>query len=150
MNIGQVAEAAGLTAKAIRHYESLGLVIPRRQPGNDYRDYTLQDLDHLRFLQRSRAVGFSLDEAGQLLEMYRNPKRNSSEVKAMVTEKLAQIDQQWLTLNHVRQTLMTMAAECAGDDSSDCAIINHLAEKPAEVKATYRMPFTLVDVSQER
>lgn len=144
MNIGQVAEATGLTAKAIRHYESLGLVVPDRQLSNDYRAYSLQDVDDLRFLQRSRAVGFSLDEAGQLLEFYRNPKRNSAEVHALVIEKLARLDQQWLTLNLMRQTLTEMAAECAADDSSNCAIINHLAEKPVNT-----MPFTLVEVSNE-
>lgn len=145
MNIGQAAEATGLTAKAIRHYESLGLVIPGRQESNDYRHYSLQDIDDLRFLQRARAVGFSLDEAGQLLEFYRNPKRNSAEVHSLVMEKLASLDQQWLTLNLMRQTLSEMAAQCAADDSSDCAIINHLAKKPM----VNTMPFTLVEVPNE-
>ncbi len=129
MNIGQAAEATGLTAKAIRHYESLGLVVPKRQE-NDYRDYNLQNVEDLRFLQRARAVGFSLDEAGQLLELYRNPQRHSAQVKALVTAKLQQLDQQWLILNQMRQTLASMADQCAGDDSSHCAIINQLAEAP--------------------
>jgi MerR family transcriptional regulator, copper efflux regulator len=145
MNIGQAAEATGLTAKAIRHYESLGLVVPDRQAGNDYRHYSLQDVDDLRFLQRARTVGFSLDEAGQLLDFYRNPKRNSAEVHALVMEKLSRLDQQWLTLNLMRQTLTEMAAECTANESSDCAIINHLAEKPV----VNIMPFTLVEVSDE-
>lgn len=140
MNIGQAAEATGLTAKAIRHYESLGLVVPRRQE-NDYRDYSLQNIEDLRFLQRARAVGFSLDEAGQLLELYRDPKRQSATVKLLVTAKLQQLDQQWITLNQMRETLMSMANQCAGDESSHCAIINQLAETPEPAP----MRFKLVD-----
>jgi len=145
MNIGQVAEATGLTTKAVRHYESLGLVVPSRHEANDYRQYSLQDVDDLRFLQRARAVGFSLEEAGQLLDFYRNPQRKSAEVHALVVEKMSKLDQQWLALNLMRQTLSKMAAECAADDASDCAIINHLAEKPI----VNNMPFTLVEVSNE-
>jgi MerR family copper efflux transcriptional regulator len=145
MNIGQVAEATGLTAKAVRHYESLGLVVPIRHEANDYRQYSLQDVDDLRFLQRARAVGFSLEEAGQLLDFYRNPQRKSAEVHALVMEKLSKLDQQWLALNLMRQTLSKMVAECAAGDASDCAIINQLAEKPV----VNIMPFTLVEVSDE-
>lgn len=145
MNIGQVAEATGLTTKAVRHYESLGLVVPSRHEANDYRQYSLQDVDDLRFLQRARAVGFSLEEAGQLLDFYRNPQRKSAEVHALVVEKMSKLDQQWLALNLMRQTLSKMATECAADDASDCAIINHLADKPV----VNNMPFTLVEVSNE-
>lgn len=140
MNIGQAAEATGLTAKAIRHYEALGLVVPKRQD-NDYRDYSLQDLEDLRFLQRTRAVGFGLEEARQLLDLYRNPHRRSAEVKALVSKKLAQVDEQWLILNQLRQTLTEMQNACAGDESSDCAIINQLGETPSS--KPFR--FTLVE-----
>ena len=139
MNIGQAAEATGLTSKAIRHYETLGLVVPRRQEGNDYRDYNLQDLEELRFLQRARAVGFSLEEARQLLQLFRNPHRRSAEAKSLVTGKLAQLDQQWLILNQVRQTLMDMAQACSGNESNDCAIISQLSDSLADNPMRFRV-----------
>ncbi len=129
MNIGQVAEATGLTTKAIRHYELLGLVVPERSSGNRYRHYSLQDVDELRFLQRSRSVGFSLEESGQLLDLYRRPEQNTVATQSLLMDKLARLDQQWLVLNHMRQILTAMIAR-SGDV---------VTEKP-----TNAMPFTLV------
>ncbi len=142
MNIGQVAEATGLTTKAIRHYEMLGLVVPERSSGNSYRNYSLQDLEELRFLQRSRSVGFSLDESGQLLDLYRHPERNTLAAKSLLMDKLAQLDQQWLTLNHLRQTLASMAAGYLGEGEEDV-----ISEKPDKEKPANSMPFTLIGVS---
>ena len=81
MNIGQAAARSDLSAKTIRYYEDIGLVVPRRQSGNDYRDYTDTDIEQLSFLQRARAVGFGLDECRELLELFRNPQRQAADVK---------------------------------------------------------------------
>ncbi len=145
MNIGQVAEATGLTAKAIRHYESQGLVVPERQLGNQYRRYSLQDVDHLRFLQRARAVGFSLEDARQLLDVYRNPNRNSAEVHALVKKKLSTLDQQWLAVNVMRDTLMNMAAQSLTQENSAGAINPSKSDMPL----SKTMPFTLIEVPHE-
>lgn len=151
MNISQAAQACGLPNKTIRYYEEIGLVVPMRQEGNDYRVYSLADIAQLRFLQRARAVGFSLDECRELLALYSNPQRRCAEVKALVNEKIIQVDQQLIALNAMRETLMTMANECAGDDTSDCAIINQLAVTESPVmKRSSSMAFTLVDVPDER
>ncbi|WP_084617943.1 Cu(I)-responsive transcriptional regulator [Cellvibrio sp. OA-2007] len=150
MNISQAAQACGLPNKTIRYYEEIGLVVPMRQEGNDYRVYSLADIAQLRFLQRARAVGFSLDECRELLALYSNPQRRCAEVKALVNEKIIQVDQQLIALNAMRETLITMANECAGDDTSDCAIINQLAVTESPVmKRPSSMAFTLVDVPDE-
>jgi MerR family transcriptional regulator, copper efflux regulator len=137
MNIGQVADATGLTAKAIRHYELLGLVVPERS-GNSYRHYSLQDVDELRFLQRFRAVGFSLEESGQLLDLYRDPEQKTAETRPLLMEKLAYLDQQWLALNQVRQTLAEMLSSNDKEASS----------MPEKEQAN-AMPFRLVGVSDD-
>lgn len=151
MNISQAAQACGLPNKTIRYYEEIGLVVPMRQEGNDYRIYTMQDVAQLRFLQRARAVGFSLDECRELLALYANPQRRCGQVKALVDEKIIQVDQQLIALHAMRDTLVEMANECAGDDTSDCAIINQLAvaESP-QLKRPSPMAFTLVDVPVKR
>lgn len=151
MNISQAAQACGLPNKTIRYYEEIGLVVPGRQEGNDYRVYSLNDVAQLRFLQRARAVGFSLDECRELLALYANPQRRCGQVKALVSEKIAQVDQQLIALHAIRDTLVGMAKECAGDDTSDCAIINQLAiAESAPSKRPPTMPFTLVDVPGTR
>jgi MerR family copper efflux transcriptional regulator len=151
MNIGQAAQACGLPNKTLRYYEEIGLVVPMRQAGNEYRVYSWADVAQLRFLQRARAVGFSLDECRELLVLYANPQRRCGEVKALVSEKISQVDQQLIALHAMRDTLIDMANECAGDDSSDCAIINQLAiaQSPA-LKKLSSMSFTLVDEPDSR
>ncbi len=151
MNISQAAQACGLPNKTIRYYEEIGLVIPGRQEGNDYRVYSLSDVAQLRFLQRARAVGFSLDECRELLALYANPQRRCGQVKALVNEKIIQVDQQLIALHAMRDTLVGMANECAGDDTSDCAIINQLSvAESVAVKRASSMAFTLVEVSGDR
>lgn len=140
MNIGQAAANSGLATKTVRYYEEIGLVTPARCANNDYRDYSASDVEHLRFLQRARAVGFGLDVCRELLELYRNPERRCSQVKTLVLDKIQQIEQQLHQLSELKFTLTAMADSCPGDSSSDCTIIETLS-KPAF------MPFTLVESS---
>lgn len=144
MNIGQAAARSGLAAKTVRYYEEIGLVKPARCATNDYRNYSPRDIDHLRFLQRARAVGFGLDVCRELLELYRNPERRCSQVKLLVLEKIEQLEQQLRELTELKHILTSMANNCAGDDSRDCSIIETLA-KPAPSF----MSFTLVEPNHE-
>ncbi len=127
MNISQAAEVSGLSTKAIRYYEELGLVVPARDANNSYRVYSTQDVDRLSFLQRARAVGFDLEVCRELLTLYANPQRRCEQVKALVVEKLLHIDNQVAALMKMRGTLEKMAGDCAGDSTSNCAIINQLS-----------------------
>ena len=51
MNIKQASKQSGVSAPNIRFYEKEGLLNPARLPGNDYRDYTEQDIRALRFIR---------------------------------------------------------------------------------------------------
>jgi MerR family transcriptional regulator, copper efflux regulator len=144
MNIGQAAIESGLVAKTVRYYEEIGLVIPARCAGNDYRDYSKTDVDHLLFLQRARAVGFGLDVCRELLELYRNPERRCSQVKILVLDKIQQINQQVQALEALKLTLTDMANKCPGDDSANCSIIATFAAP----MSTF-MPFMLVETAHE-
>ncbi|PZV36299.1 hypothetical protein B5V02_24270 [Mesorhizobium kowhaii] len=61
MNIGIASERSGLPSKMIRYYEDIGLLRPTRTD-NGYRDYSVADIHRLRFLQRSRSRGFSVED----------------------------------------------------------------------------------------
>jgi MerR family transcriptional regulator, copper efflux regulator len=142
MNIGQASAQSGLPVKTLRYYEEIGLVTPARIKGNDYRDYSMMDVEHLRFLQRARAVGFSLEVCRELLDLYRDKNRRCSQVKRLVLEKIEQVEAQLQELHALKSTLTDMANGCAGDDSADCTIIETLAQpKPSF------MPFMLVEAS---
>lgn len=126
MNIGTVAERSGLPAKTIRYYEDIGLLKPGRSD-NGYRDYSAADLHKLRFLQRSRSLGFSVEECRQLLSLYDDKERESADVKAIATAKLAEIDRKLDELEGLRDMLRHLVATCHGDDRPDCPIIEGLA-----------------------
>ena len=88
MNIGEASERSGLPSKTIRYYEDIGLISPDRG-GNGYRDYDVSDVHKLRFLQRSRGLGFSVEECRQLLALYEDKGRASSDVKGIAEAKLS-------------------------------------------------------------
>jgi MerR family copper efflux transcriptional regulator len=104
MNIGTVSEKSGLPAKTIRYYEDIGLIRPDRRD-NGYRDYSIEDMHRLKFLQRSRGLGFSVEECRQLLSLYGDTHRESAEVKAIAKAKLTEIDRKLAELQGLREML---------------------------------------------
>jgi MerR family copper efflux transcriptional regulator len=132
MNISQAAKISGLSAKTIRYYESIGLIAAPHREDNGYRCYQQKDLDVLRFIQRARATGFSVDECRQLVSLYQNPSRQSSEVKELVQEKLQRVAAQIADLQHLRMTLEQLVSHCAGNEAAQCGIIDTLAEQESD------------------
>jgi DNA-binding transcriptional MerR regulator len=80
MNIGEAAAQSGVSAKMIRHYETLGLVRPIRR-ANNYRAYTPQNVAVLRFIRHARDLAFPLAEVKQLLALWQDEHRESAEVQ---------------------------------------------------------------------
>lgn len=127
MNIGDAASRTGVPAKTIRYYEDVGLIEPPTRSENGYRDYGDQDLHVLRFIQRARSLGFSVQDCRQLLALYRDPNRASADVKAMAENRIAEIDRKLDELASMRATLVHLAIHCHGDDKPACPILDDLA-----------------------
>lgn len=121
MNIGHASEKSGLPAKTIRYYEDIGLLKPDRSD-NGYRDYSMSDVHKLRFLQRSRGLGFSVEECRQLLALYEDKDRASSDVKSIARTKLKEIERKITELRELQHTLQHLVAHCHGDQRPDCPI----------------------------
>jgi len=126
MNIGDASERSGLPPKTIRYYEDIQLLKPARG-GNGYRDYSNEDIHRLRFLQRSRSLGFSVEECRQLLSLYGDKSRESGDVKAIAEAKLTEIDRKIAELQGLRKTLQHLVHNCHGDARPDCPIIDELS-----------------------
>lgn len=126
MNIGEAAKQSELPPKTIRYYEEIDLVKPSRL-GNGYRDYSPNDVHTLRFLQRSRSLGFTIEECRLLLSLYADDRRASADVKSLANQKVAEIDRKIKELRSLRKTLSTLAENCHGNDKPDCPIIDDLA-----------------------
>ncbi|OCJ09259.1 Cu(I)-responsive transcriptional regulator [Rhizobium sp. AC44/96] len=130
MNIGQASERSGLPAKTIRYYEDIGLINPDRSD-NGYRDYAVADVHKLRFLQKSRGLGFSVEECRQLLALYEDKSRASADVKELTQAKLTEIDRKIRELTELRRTLEHLVHACHGNDRPDCPILEELSEDRA-------------------
>ncbi|MCZ4273496.1 Cu(I)-responsive transcriptional regulator [Maritalea porphyrae] len=128
MNIGQAADRSGLPAKTIRYYEEIELVRPSRAD-NGYRDYCEEDIHRLCFLQRSRSLGFTIEECRVLLSLYNDEQRASADVKVIAKKKIALIEQKIKELNSLKSTLSVLIDNCHGDHRPDCPILDDLAGK---------------------
>ena len=127
MNIGEVADRSGLPAKTIRYYEDIGLVTPSSRKANGYRDYDEQDLNLLKFVQRSRSLGFTVEECRELLDLYRDQDRASADVKAIAQSRIADIRRKIAELKGMEATLTDLVEHCHGNDRPDCPILDDLA-----------------------
>ncbi|MCO6410935.1 Cu(I)-responsive transcriptional regulator [Hoeflea alexandrii] len=127
MNIGQASDATGLPAKTIRYYEDISLIKPARAT-NGYRDYDGKDVRRLALIQRSRSLGFTIEECRSLLSLYENKDRASSDVKELALERISEIDRKLKELKSLRNTLEILADHCHGDDRPDCPIIDEIAK----------------------
>lgn len=111
MNISQAAEACGLPVKTLRYYETLGLVTPGRQSSNDYREYSSENIEHLRFLQQARAAGFSLEDCRRLMLLYFTGEGEDSSCPGWLANCIDNLDLQLDSLAKMRQILSGMLAK---------------------------------------
>ncbi|MDF1719641.1 MAG: Cu(I)-responsive transcriptional regulator [Minwuia sp.] len=127
MNIGDAARAAGLPTKTVRYYADIGLVTPSARRANGYRDYGVQEVQQLRFVQRTRSFGFSIDTCRELLALYADHNRASADVKAIALDHLTQIEAKMAELQSLHDELTHLATACQGDTRPDCPILDGLA-----------------------
>jgi MerR family gold-responsive transcriptional activator of gol and ges genes len=127
MNIGQAAQASGVNAKLIRHYESIGIIPKAVRSESGYRVYSEIDVHVLTFVKRARALGFSMKEIKKLVGLWRNKSRASADVKVLASEHIKQLDMKIKELGAMRSALQKLARACHGDARPDCPILEDLA-----------------------
>ena len=126
MQIGEAARATGVSAKMIRHYEAIGLVPAAGRKDSNYRDYGHHDLHRLGFIRRARDLGFSMEEIRDLLRLWGDKERASSDVKAVAQQHMRELDAKITLLQEMRGTLGVLVEACDGDHRPDCPIIEGL------------------------
>ncbi len=149
MNIGQAAKHSKVSAKTIRYYESIGLIAPASRTESGYRTYSEKDVQTLSFIHHARSLGFSVKDVSMLLDLWRNQKRASADVKALATAHIAAVDRKIEELKRMRDTLLDLTNRCHGDDRPDCPILEGLAgsgstHKAAPEKTQYLNDFETV------
>lgn len=126
MKIGQVSAASGVSQRMIRHYETIGLIAPPARRESGYRDYDERDLHTLRFIRRARDLGFGIEEIRQLVGLWHDRGRASSDVKALALARAAELKKKSAQLDAMRRSLERLAAACQGNDRPDCPILHDL------------------------
>lgn len=127
MKIGQVSAATGVSQRMIRHYEKIGLISPAARRESGYRDYDERDVHTLRFVGRARDLGFPIEEIRQLVGLWHDRGRASSDVKALALARAAELKRKAEQLDAMRRSLERLAAECHGNERPDCPILEDLA-----------------------
>lgn len=127
MNIGDTAKASGVSAKMIRHYESIGLIGEAQRTDAGYRVYGPRDVQVLQFIHRSRALGFSLEQIKTLLALWQDKQRASKDVRAMARQHIAELDRKIGEMEAMKRTLEKLAGACHGDERPDCPILDDLS-----------------------
>ncbi len=136
MNIGEAAARSGVSAKMIRYYESIGLISAVIRTEAGYRVYSEADVHTLRFISRARDLGFSVEQMTNLLALWQDRTRASSEVKRIALEHVSELERKARELAGMSETLRHLAVNCRGDHRPDCPIISELSQrKTAEPKA---------------
>ena len=135
MNIGEAAQAAGVSAKMIRHYEELGLISEAFRTEAGYRQYSAREVAVLRFIRQLRAMGFSTKQISQLLALWADTGRESREVKALASQHIADLDRKMHEMAQMKAALEKLAAGCRGDHRAECPILDELSDNAAPIAA---------------
>jgi MerR family transcriptional regulator, copper efflux regulator len=105
LTVSEAAKRTGLSPRALRLYEARGLLPSVRRTEAGYRIYTDHDLQLLRFIRQSRAVGLRLAEIRQIIDLRRDGTPPGDEVLALLQRRLREIDEKMSALQSLRHTL---------------------------------------------
>ena len=111
----------------IRHYEAVGLIPAASRTFAGYRLYADADLHRLRFIKRSRNLGFSMKQIEALLALWNDKSRASAQVKQMAQAHVQDLDQRIGEMEAMKRTLESLARHCQGNNRPDCPILDDLA-----------------------
>ncbi len=127
MNIGKASRASGVSQRMIRHYEKIALIPPPARRDSGYRDYSDEDVHRLRFAANARDLGFPIEEIRELLALWSDQSRASSDVKALAIARADELGRKAERLAAMRKTLLELASNCQGGERPDCPIIEEIA-----------------------
>lgn len=131
LQIGQLAQAAGTSAKTIRFYEEAGLLPPAQRAENGYRLYGDEDVQRLRFIRQARRLDFTLDDLKEVLALRDQGEAPCRYVIQLLQKKSTEIEERIRQLRVLQQELhglVQQAAQLPDDDIEMKACVCHLIE----------------------
>ncbi|WP_102945020.1 heavy metal-responsive transcriptional regulator [Stenotrophomonas sp. VV52] len=132
MNIGQLARQAGVPIDTVRYYERQHLLATAQRSAGGYRVFSDTDLTRLRFIRRAKALGFTLEEIGELLRLSDHRGQDMAQVRDTAVHKLQDIEQRIAELQRMQAALGQLVDACPGHgDLKQCPILAALTEPRA-------------------
>ena len=126
ITIGALSQRTGVNIETIRYYERIGLMPPPHRTGSGYRAYRPAEVDRLRFITRSRDLGFSLEEIGSLLHLAENARLSCEEVDALARRHLEDVRARLQDLRRMESELKRVIQTCGGGVRAQCTILETL------------------------
>ncbi|MES7707481.1 heavy metal-responsive transcriptional regulator [Cutibacterium acnes] len=114
MKIGEVARRVGIPIDTVRYYERNGLLPPPARRASGYRDYHDSDIARLNFVLRAKALGFTLVEIRELLQLSDAAEGDMANIRGLAASKLQDIEQRIAQLARVRDALKGLVDACPG------------------------------------
>lgn len=131
--IGKVATQAGVGVETIRFYEREGLIEEPARRASGYRQYEPTVVDRIRFIRHAKALGFTLREIRELLELRFEPDSRCDEVLELAEAKISDIDERIRKLRKMRRTLAGLTRDCQrGRPTEECPILKALESHEGE------------------
>lgn len=132
MRTGEVAAGADVNIQTLRYYERRGLLPKPRRGNSGYREYDPETVHLVRFIKRAQELGFTLGEISDLIQLRKTDQRRSTQVRALATAKLEDIERKINQLGAMREALQVLVEECAcAGKALACPIIEALND-PSE------------------
>ena len=127
LKVGEVAKRAAVNLQTIHFYEREGLLPRPQRTASNYRMYSGDAVQRVRFIKRAQELGFALKDIKELLSLRATPGTRCADVRQRATAKLADIEAKIRTLQAMRKALTRLIGECAGRRHiSDCPILEAL------------------------
>ena len=130
LSIGELSKQSGVNIETIRYYEKIGVMPAPCRSANGYRLYGADHLKRLSFVRRSRQLGFSLDEIRGLLRLVDGDAYTCAQVRELALDHLVEIRRKIADLKRLKRVMEEMAAQCSGERTPECAIIDALFDAP--------------------
>ena len=127
VTIGDAARLSGVSAKMVRHYESLGPLPRVARTDGGYRQYSEPEVHTLRFIKRARDLGFSMEEIAELVGLWQNRRRASANVRRVAQKHAEDLAQRIAAMQEMQKTLQHLIHCCHGDERPECPILEELA-----------------------
>ena len=123
---GALAARSGCNIETIRYYEKIGLMPEPARSAHGHRLYTPADQTRLRFILRTRELGFKLDEIRSLLALVDQGDYSCAEIYELTCNHAANVGKKIDDLKKLQKTLLKISKQCSQTETPDCPIIDSL------------------------